>query len=136
MFGLLAVAVLSIQLVGACPITFLNDGKMKVLIHDPKTNKKYYADAGKSVNIPGAVAEEPTLWIYVETVPRTNTYKAVYGIVEEECMPEGSPAATLKWSKLENMASTFEPQDGLRIVRLENPDVAPEITYQDLRSSY
>ena len=139
LYGLLVLAALSIQLIEACPFTFVNDGTKKVFIHDMKNNKKYYAAAGKSVRIPGAVANEPTLWIYTETAPASNIFNPVYGVNEDECMPAGSPAATLRWSQLAGLATSHNLHEGLRIESYnkdENPTVAAEVTYRDLRSSY
>ncbi len=128
-YGLLAMAAFSIKLVvEACPFTFSNDGTANVLIFDTKDGKKYYAAAGTSVNIPGSIAE-PTLWIYTEAAPRSEIYKPVYGIVEEECMPEDAPAVVLKWSKLNNLARTLDRFEGFRI-RHYNPTEYPEIVRQ------
>jgi hypothetical protein len=136
MYGLAAISALSFQLVNACPFTFINNGPNKVLIHDTKDDKNYYAAAGKSVYIPGAIANEPTLWIYVEK--SAGTFTPVYGINEEMCMPEGTPATILKWSQLAGLAKTNELHGGLLIRpynKEEHPTVASEITYHELRRS-
>lgn len=115
-FGLLALTLIAVQMVDACPFKFVNDSTHEVIIYDTKQKKSHHAAAGQTINVPGAVAE-PTLWAYVDRKP-------VYGISEEECMPEGSPATELVWSKFKEMARTLELHGGIRIVdAAQFPDV-------------